>query len=110
MDDALRQHRCSLLAPAIVALMPALIEGKSHPARLREALPALQQIRAIAEQGADGIDNAAYATWVSGAGANLASIEAAVTAGDADAAFAAFRDAQTGLHLLTQGCEGTPGW
>src|SRR3546814_13974862 len=70
----------------------------------------VQAIRDVAAAGAQGISDPAYAAWVRVGPANLGRLEAAVRAGDADAAFAALRDSQDGLSLLTQGYAGCPGW
>ena len=51
-----------------------------------------------------------YLRWLGVAPENLGRIEAAVRDGDADGAFAAFRDPENGLHLLVQGCQGCQGW
>ncbi len=110
MDDVIRQERCALVAAAVIELMPAVIEGKSDAARLRDALGPISAISAVVAQGSDGIADPAYQTWLRVAAANLARMEAAVRSGDADAAFAALRDPEAGLVLLSAGCAGCAGW
>lgn len=110
MDDTIRQERCAQVAAAIIALMPTLLEGKSRPNRLQDALEPLSRIRAVADAGSSGISNDDYLRWLGVAPENLGRIETAVRDGDADGAFAAFRDPENGLHLLVQGCQGCQGW
>lgn len=109
MDD-IREGRCAEVAVAVLELMPALLEGKSDPNRLGDALAATLRIRSVADAGGAGITDPDYLAWLSVAPGNLARLETALIAGDADAAFAVFRDPADGLHLLTQGCAGCRGW
>jgi len=105
-----REERCTELASAIMQLMPAIIEGQNAHGNLSSGLAPLSRIRAVADQGADGIDDPAFLEWLATAPTNLAAIESAIIAGDANAAFTAFRDQRSGLHLLAGGCAGCPGW
>ena len=105
-----REERCAELALAVMELMPAILEGKGKPARLNDALPAVEQIRRIANAGPDGITHEGYLAWLRGASQHLDKLEAALRSGDADQAFTVFRDPDAGLHLLADGCEGCRGW
>lgn len=110
MSEAVRQERCAEVAAAVMELIPAILEGRGDAERLASALPAVERIQRVIAAGESGIEDAGYLRWLRAAPANLRALEAAVRAGDADAAFVAFRDADTGLHLLTSGCAGCPGW
>ena len=105
-----REERCTELGAAIMQLMPAIIEGQNAGGNLSSGLGPLSRIRAVADQGADGIDDPAFLAWLDAAPSNIAAIESAIVAGDANAAFEAFRDQRSGLHLLAGGCAGCPGW
>ena len=110
MSDAIRQERCAEVASCVMVLIPTILEGKANPERLAEATPAIERLRAVVEAGASGIEDERYLQWLRVAPANIRALGQAVEAGDADAAFAAFRDPAAGLHLLTAGCEGCSGW
>lgn len=110
MDDAIREDRCARVAAAVKELIPAIFEGKADPERLQAAMAPVHAIRDVAAAGSEGISDPAYAAWVRVGPANLGRLEDAVRAGDADAAFAALRDPEDGLSLLTQGCAGCTGW
>lgn len=110
MSDSVRQERCAEVASALMVLIPAIIGGKADPEQLAEGLPAIARVRAVVDAGSDGIEHPGYLAWLRGAAANVRAIEEAIEAGDADAAFAALRDADSGLHLLSSGCEGCAGW
>lgn len=110
MTQDIREQRCAEIAEAVLGIVPLIFEGKSHPERLSGILPHLAQIRRIANAGPHGITDADYLAWLRVAPENLNDLEAAVHAGDADRAFAVFRDTETGVHLLTRGCAGCTGW
>lgn len=110
MSDSVRQERCADVAKSVMELIPAILEGKARREKLAEALPAINRIQAVVDAGGDGIDNESYLAWLLVAPRNLRAMKEAVEAGDADAAFAAFRDQDTGLHLLSSGCTGCAGW
>lgn len=105
-----REERCAELATAIMQLMPIIIEGQNATGNLAAGFEPLARIRSVADRGADGITEPAFLAWLDAAPANIAAIEAAIAANDASAAFAAFRDQRSGLHLLAGGCAGCPGW
>lgn len=110
MSDAVRQARCAEVAAAVMELIPCLLEGKADPAKLAAASASVARVRAVLDAGADGITHEAYLHWLRVAPPNIAALEQAIARGDADAAFAAFRDPDRGLHLLASGCEGCVGW
>lgn len=110
MSEAVRLERCAEVAAAVTAIIPVIFEGKAKVERLAEALPAIARIRAVVDAGEAGIDDERFRAWLRVAPANIAELERALEAGDADSAFAALRDPERGLHLLTAGCEGCPGW
>lgn len=110
MSEAVRLERCAEVAAAVTTMIPVIFEGKARPERLAEALPAVARIRSVIEAGDAGIDDERFRAWLRVAPANIQELENALEAGDADAAFTAFRDPERGLHLLTAGCEGCPGW
>ena len=110
MNDDIREERCAEVADALLELMPAILEGKSDPARLQDALAAARRIRRVADAGSAGISDPAFRAWIDAAPGNLTRLESALIAGEADAAFTAFRDPADGLHLLTTGCAGCRGW
>lgn len=110
MTDAVRQERCAEVAAAVMVLIPSILEGRANTEKLAAALPAVRRIEAVIESGPTGIDDERFLTWLRVAPANIRALRDAVEAGDADAAFAAFRDPDGGLHLLSAGCEGCVGW
>lgn len=110
MSEAVRLERCAEVAGALMTVIPKIFEGKADPDRLAEALPGISRIRAVVEAGIDGIDDERFLAWLRVAPANIAALEDALLAGDADAAFAALRDPDRGVYLLASGCEGCPGW
>lgn len=110
MNDDIREERCAEIAAALLELMPAILEGRSDPGRLQDALAATRRIRRVADAGSDGISDPAFRAWLEAAPGNLTRLESALIAGDADAAFTAFRDPAEGMHLLTTGCAGCRGW
>ncbi|MFC5338654.1 hypothetical protein [Leucobacter denitrificans] len=110
MTDAVRRERCAEVAAAVMVLIPSILEGRGDPDKLANALPAVQRIQTVIDAGSAGIDDERYLAWLRVAPANIRALGDAVEAGDADAAFAAFRDPSGGLHLLSAGCEGCVGW
>lgn len=110
MNDAIRQQRCAEVASCVMVLIPAILEGKSNPEKLAEARPAVARVNAVIEAGSEGISDERYLSWLRVAPENMRALSRALDAGDADAAFAAFRDPTIGLHLLSSGCEGCAGW
>lgn len=110
MSDAVRQERCAEVAAAVTELIQPLIEGKADPEKLATALPAVARIQAVVDAGEEGITDPGYLVWLRVAPANISELAEAIEAGDADRAFAAFRDPGAGLHLLTAGCVGCAGW
>lgn len=110
MSDSVRQERCAEVATSVMQLIPAILEGKASTEKLAEALPAIARIESVIAAGSDGIENESYLAWLRVAPGNIRELREAVEAGDADAAFAAFRDPAAGLHLLGSGCAGCAGW
>lgn len=110
MSETVRQQRCAEVASAVMVLIPSILEGKTDSQRLADAVPAVAKVRAVLDAGTDGIEDERFLAWLRVAPANIAALERAIDEGDADAAFAAFRDPASGLHLLSAGCEGCVGW
>lgn len=110
MNDAVRQERCAEVAAAVMQLIQPLLEGKADVEKLSAGAPAVARIQAVVDAGDEGITDPRYLAWLRTAPANIAAIAAGIESGDADAAFAAFRDPAAGLHLLSAGCEGCVGW
>jgi len=102
--------RCDRLGGAVVALMTALLEAQGAPRRSATVLPLVGRVRAVAELGAEGVDDEAYRRWAAGAPGNLDAIEEALRADDADGAWRAFSDQEVGVVLLARACAGRPGW
>ncbi|MBF0672049.1 MAG: hypothetical protein IR160_05625 [Salinibacterium sp.] len=109
MNDVLAE-RCDRLRDIILELTPLMIEVQGNASRLGAVLPVVQRLRAVANEGADGIDNPSYRQWAGGAPSNIDALEEAARAGDAEAAWRAFADQESGVNLLSTACAGYPGW
>ena len=110
MSDAVRQERCAEVSSAVMELIPSIFEGRADSAKLAASLPAIARIQAVIDAGSTGIEDERYLAWLRVAPANIRALRDAVEAADADAAFAAFRDEHSGMHLLSAGCADCPGW
>lgn len=102
--------RCDRLGGAVVELMKALLEAQGAPQKSARALPLVGRVRAVADLGTEGVDDATYRRWETGASGNLDAIEEALRVDDADGAWRAFSDQEAGVVLLATACAGRPGW
>jgi hypothetical protein len=110
MTDLLAE-RCSAAAEPTIQLMGAAIECQTgKPESFEKVKNLAAQLRGIAEQGTQGIDQPDYVAWASGAPAVLAAMEAAAERRDSEGVWTAFSDPTVGLHRLGSACQGQPRW
>jgi hypothetical protein len=106
----IRASRCEELRGIMTDLIPGLIEAQGNREVLVRLAPRVDALRAVAQQGAEGIDDESYAHWTEVAEPNIQAMADAIDRGDAKEAWDAFRDTERGVALLAKGCEGYPGW
>ncbi len=110
MSDVLAE-RCAVLAQPVVDLMAAAIECQTKsPASFAKVIALAGEVRAVAEQGSDGVSQPDYVAWAAGAPAVLTAMEQAAERRDSEGVWAAFADPQVGLHRVGTACQGQPRW
>ncbi|WP_437582884.1 hypothetical protein ACSAGD_11460 [Paramicrobacterium sp. CJ85] len=109
MSDALRD-RCEELRAVVLELTTTTIEAMGKPSKLADVVTVIGKLRAIGDKGAAGIDNPDYLAWDRVYDASLQKMEDAARRGDAQEAWRAFADQETGVNLIARACTGYPGW
>ena len=107
----LRSQRCAELAAPVTALMGAALACQSLSAQaFADVIEHADTVRAIAAQGAAGIEHADYEAWASIAPKGLDAMTEAAQQRDPKAVWAAFAHPEHGLHRVGTACAGLPGW
>ncbi|MFJ4223971.1 hypothetical protein [Microbacterium sp. NPDC089695] len=107
----LRATRCEQLVVPVTALTVAVVSCNERiPQSFVDVISAAEDVLAIADLGALGVDSEDYETWAAGAPQTLADMIEAAQEKDTSRIWEAFSHPQYGLHRLGSACSGLPGW
>lgn len=110
MTSQALEFRCAELRQPVLNLVETGIAASMKPSDAPLLVERIDAVRSVLAQGTGGIEEQAYLEWHPVGLETLRNMDSAARGGDTVAAWAIFKDPETGFNGLGQACQGCQGW